>query len=243
MEEEKKETIVLSDMETRVREIQTPSSLPRIAFSIKKTERVVSAIHLLTDRLDASNSFKEHIRNCSLSFLSLISYGTENESVRRQLSSLFSLIRVGNLSGFFSNSQADLINGELLQIWSAIRTDGVLEKPDLPRNFFDHSAGSQESFLSYKKINEPTPKKTSSNNTSIDPSKGQQKKKQFLATEHKSNLISSFMQKGNIYSIKDIANGVPSLGEKTIQRELLALALSGKVLKSGERRWSRYRLV
>ena len=51
------------------------------------------------------------------------------------------------------------------------------------------------------------------------------------------------MQKGNIYSIKDIANGVPSLGEKTIQRELLALALSGKVLKSGERRWSRYRLV
>ena len=120
MEEEKKETIVLSDMETRVREIQTPSSLPRIAFSIKKTERVVSAIHLLTDRLDASNSFKEHIRNCSLSFLSLISYGTENESVRRQLSSLFSLIRVGNLSGFFSNSQADLINGELLQIWSAI---------------------------------------------------------------------------------------------------------------------------
>ena len=43
-------------------------------------------------------------------------------------------------------------------------------------------------------------------------------------------------------TIKDISNKITDCSEKTIQRELTALVLEGKVKKKGERRWSRYSL-
>lgn len=46
-------------------------------------------------------------------------------------------------------------------------------------------------------------------------------------------------QQGPI-SIRDIAQAVPDVGSKTIQRELIALIKSGRLKREGDRRWSRY---
>lgn len=45
------------------------------------------------------------------------------------------------------------------------------------------------------------------------------------------------------FSIKDVSNRIINCSEKTIQRELVEMVNEGILLKSGERRWSRYSLV
>lgn len=41
-------------------------------------------------------------------------------------------------------------------------------------------------------------------------------------------------------SVKDISSEIPTVSEKTLQRELLAMVSEGLIKKEGERRWSRY---
>lgn len=57
-----------------------------------------------------------------------------------------------------------------------------------------------------------------------------------------SNIIETLKVGGSL-GIKDICLQLPEYSEKMVQRELLALVLSGRVRKEGEKRWSRYSLV
>lgn len=52
-------------------------------------------------------------------------------------------------------------------------------------------------------------------------------------------ILSTIKSKGES-SIKDLTDVIKGCSEKTIQRELIALVSSGDLLKTGERRWSRY---
>lgn len=52
-------------------------------------------------------------------------------------------------------------------------------------------------------------------------------------------ILSTIKSKGES-SIKDLTDVIKGCSEKTIQRELIALVNSGDLLKTGERRWSRY---
>jgi DeoR/GlpR family transcriptional regulator of sugar metabolism len=44
-------------------------------------------------------------------------------------------------------------------------------------------------------------------------------------------------------TIKDIAEVITDVSEKTIQRELNSLIEKGQVIRQGERRWSKYTLA
>jgi hypothetical protein len=55
-------------------------------------------------------------------------------------------------------------------------------------------------------------------------------------------IIEKIKEKGES-SIKDLTDVITGCSEKTIQRELIALVASGDLLKTGERRWSRYSIA
>jgi hypothetical protein len=61
----------------------------------------------------------------------------------------------------------------------------------------------------------------------------------------KDNIIRLIKEKGKgeELSIKDITSRFDNCGEKTIQRELAALVVSGVLKKTGDRRWSKYSLA
>ena len=66
-------------------------------------------------------------------------------------------------------------------------------------------------------------------------------RKKDIKADRRGAIIKLLKEKGDAgASIKDIAAAVPGCSEKTIQRELLFLAGEGVLVKSGERRWSRY---
>jgi DNA-binding transcriptional ArsR family regulator len=61
------------------------------------------------------------------------------------------------------------------------------------------------------------------------------------ATDRRGRIEAIVRDKGEV-TIKDISDVITDVSEKTIQRELIDMIAEGVVLKTGERRWSRYRL-
>ncbi len=55
--------------------------------------------------------------------------------------------------------------------------------------------------------------------------------------------ILSIIRVRKVVSIKDISDAITDCSEKTIQRELLDMIADNIIVREGERRWSRYRLV
>ena len=61
-------------------------------------------------------------------------------------------------------------------------------------------------------------------------------------SERQTLILSTISTRGES-SIKDLTGVIKGCSEKTIQRELIALVDSGSLLKTGERRWSRYSIA
>lgn len=61
-------------------------------------------------------------------------------------------------------------------------------------------------------------------------------------SERQTLILSTISARGES-SIKDLTDVIKGCSEKTIQRELIALVDSGSLLKTGERRWSRYSIA
>ncbi len=61
------------------------------------------------------------------------------------------------------------------------------------------------------------------------------------SSERRSIILNKVKEKPSI-NVRDLADSIPHVSEKTIQRELLAMVSEGILLKRGERRWSTYSL-
>lgn len=104
----------------------------------------------------------------------------------------------------------------------------------------DKSNGSASSALSSKSLMNATTSHPSANSTqngaqNINGAPGVKNDRQTL-------ILSTIRSKGES-SIKDLTDIIRGCSEKTIQRELIALVGSGDLLKTGERRWSRYSIA
>lgn len=64
-----------------------------------------------------------------------------------------------------------------------------------------------------------------------------------MRKNNRQEAIIKAIEKHGEVSIKDLVSVVKGCSEKTIQRELILLVSSGVLLKTGERRWSRYSII
>ena len=55
-------------------------------------------------------------------------------------------------------------------------------------------------------------------------------------------ILGIIKDKGQV-TIKDVSTAITDVSEKTIQRELMSLISEGRIVKEGERRWSKYSLL
>jgi DeoR/GlpR family transcriptional regulator of sugar metabolism len=62
-------------------------------------------------------------------------------------------------------------------------------------------------------------------------------------SNNRQELIYRIIKQSGPLSIKDIAQNVPGVSSKTVQRELVSLVQSGRLKREGDRRWSRYSAV
>ncbi len=219
-------------------------------YIVKKTEKIASAIYLITEVIKDSDFLKWEIREEAIH---LVSYSmTMNSTVpadrdcvyRTTVSSvekLISLITIAQLSLVISRMNSSIMLDELKVLIDVLNKDNketqnisgyILSNSFFTDDFVEvHSNGQND--------NKNTSRANINNIYSTNLSKDSNKEIKKIRQENIINLL----KKDSNLSIKDFSKVIKDCSEKTIQRELTDLMERGIVKKVGERRWSTYSLV
>ncbi len=233
-----------------------------LQYIFKKTEKITSAIYMISGLLKDSEPLKWELREHGVELLNSSFTASSSLPVDRNfvVQSLFtaaletiSLLNIARTSNLISPMNHSVLVREIDQVLALLR-DRLAENAEnaglvLSESFFK----TPDLFNKDFRTNTPsytnkTPTSYSSLSRTVSPVKplkdgtvqGQSgvKVKKSLRQE---NILSMLKGQSNL-TIKDFSNVMKDCSEKTIQRELIDLVKSGLVKKEGERRWSKYSL-
>jgi len=183
----------------------------------KKTEKLTSALYLVTNFLSDNDPIKWKIREKALDILFFAT--RDHPQVLSHITDLIRLIDVVVLDRQISAMNFGLLRQEYSRLYELIQNQvkivsesmasGLLPSPVVVGRLFPEKALKSTLF------------KTRSKN------------------ERQSVILQS-LTAGAWSAIKDIVKKLPNLSSKTIQRELNVMTEAGLIKRIGERRWSRY---
>ena len=217
----------------------------------QRAERLVAALHLLTNHIAESEPSREATRRAGIDLLScVLDLRDEMRSPRSGrfqsavslIRELISLVRTLCISGFISPHNADIVVESLDELGnfltasqrSTLSESVVLNKADLV------SGGFGGASISDIKDRQDVKDRNQSSGTSTIRQDSGNAGAELLRRE--TAIIEVLRSKGQL-GIKDISANLPEYSEKMIQRGLAHLTTQGKVKKAGSKRWSRYSLA
>jgi hypothetical protein len=207
-------------------------------FIYKKTEKLATALYMVTNLFSDSEPMKWTLRTKVSNLLSFvigfkdILQSREDEfinEVKTKVLEIVSLLEVSSRSGLVSQMNFSILRSEfvyMLDFLSHFRKVAT-HHMDLKENFFE------------------IPKTSGAPSSGQSGSQGNNGQSNVLDAHkrtNRQNIIINLLKKKTDLTIKDIAQTINDCSEKTIQRELISLITSGLVQKTGERRWSKYSL-
>ncbi len=208
-------------------------------FVAKKTEKLASAVYLITNLLSDNEPMKWTLRRKVSELLSfIVTYKDIRQSEltnfinnsRTRISEIVSLLEVSFLAGLVSRMNFSIIKQEFSNLLTALKNDHKTDSTDgiIPTTFFNIpnrilGSGSEKNLYLIK------------------DSMGIKDTTAFKSNNRQS-IILGMLRKKKELNIKDIAVIIKDVSEKTIQRELISLIEAGIINKIGERRWSKYSL-
>ena len=208
---------------------------------INKSEKLASAIYLITGFFNDQERLKWKLRSLASEFISLAvslkdDLFKEKEATVLETRSLIlkitRLLSVAKNVGLISVENHDLMQGEFLK---------YVDMLNYPVNISD--------FLNTES---PRPKIKELSGNLMIKDKSEYKLadkflKEFGAISVKKNtrqsVIIGILKRKKEVMIKDVSPLISGCSEKTIQRELSAMVRSGIIKRVGEKRWSRYSLA
>jgi hypothetical protein len=225
---------------------------PHLAYLYKKTEKLVSALYLLSSFISDKEPIKWQMREEGVNLLSQSLCLSDRMSSERMLAytnfistglKFLSFLEVSFLGGIISEMNYTVLKYEfesLIKFVESKETMGSVKGLIFPEHFFavqdDYSApvpnvlskgqGAVSDRMSIKKTTE-----------TVRTSEVKQKDK-----SNRQEVIINLLKKGGELSIKDFTSSIKDCSEKTIQRELVLLVSKGLIKKAGDKRWSRYSL-
>ncbi len=225
-------------------------------FVFKKTEKLASAVYIVTNLFPENEPMKWTLRKKIGELLSfIVNYknisGSEEldfvYNVKSQVLELVSLLEMSFHGGLISNMNFSILKQEfssLTDTFSAVETTPKETfYAQIPKAFFD--ASHEE----YKVHNNTKNYYTEPLNSTSRTSQFETKSRNILPNSgslkrsNRQNIVLSLLKKKKELTIKDISEVIKDCSQKTIQRELISFISLGAVKRIGERRWSRYSLV
>lgn len=208
----------------------------------QKSQKIVSALYLITDHIKDSDVIKWEIREDGISLISnslLLNtvYPSDKENAYKtiilNLEKIISLLNVSLISSVISNMNATIMIHELesLLLFVEKESKGNL----LPGYILSDSFFSDEKVIK-KDVSSGKGHDLQSKTNTITSQNPANK------TVSRKDSILAILRTNSNLTIKDFAKVIKDCSEKTIQRELIALVKSGVVKRVGERRWSTYSL-
>jgi len=247
---------------------KTIANKPTYEYINKKTEKIVTALYMVTDCMDYDDAIKHKLRQNGVELLSdiyklSIPYPVDKHmqvsmSIAR-IYELLSLIEIGNTIGFVSDMNTNILKREFLGLITEIEAyqpkdkhasftinESMLEVPraTLEETSFSHNiSGSVFNTSLFGKGHIKDKRTNEFSNQITTPSYRTPLLHKEGNREDRINKILSLIKDKSEVSIKDISSVFTDCSEKTIQRELNSLVSKGQIKKIGAKRWSRYQAV
>lgn len=236
----------------------------------KKTEKLVTALYMVTDCMDTDDALKGKLRLLGVELLSDIYKLSTISSVDKHLhistflvhiDEILSFVEISYTMGFISEMNTIIIKKEFMILVGELEN---LEEKDKHFSFaLDEQMFSFPGNHSYKQDLAESgikDKKTLSDSMSFINNRSPLQSFKSNKVNHSvfnlndkkdriEKILNLIKEKKNLsigqvgISIKDISNSFTDCSEKTIQRELNSLVLKGQIKKTGAKRWSRYQAI
>lgn len=246
---------------------------PFYEFVNKKTEKIITALYLVSDCMDNSDPIREKLRLIGVRLMSDIYHLSVASPVDRQteialplsnISEIISLLKVSFMVGFISEMNALILQDELVKLATQLRESINQDKNyllSLDSKMFavepivsskDNSRNNQLNMGSNLALNNSFYKghkldvSFMNNLSPLEDDVSNSKKTQRSSPSERNNRrekILSLIKNKKDISIKDISSSFPDCSEKTISRELNVLISKGHIKKTGAKRWSRYQIA
>ncbi len=233
-----------------------------LIYIFKKTEKITSALYLVSGLLKDNEPLKWELRDrgmglLSSSFIASSSMpGDKSSTIQSLFSSALetlSILNVAKISNLITDMNYKLLVREIDGIVSLLK-DRLAQNAEnagyvLSESFFRTPDLFSSGFKNASRSN--TYNTSSVSDRSVHPSglSNKAKLKDSASTvdtrvkkSQRQEVIVSLLQKNPSLTIKDFSKIIKDCSEKTIQRELSELVAQNVIKKEGERRWSRYSL-
>ncbi len=239
---------------------------------LKKTEKIVSAVYLITSFFDDKEPLKWKLRTLGSNLLSASIFVKDNPpsvsdravvDIQNTILEIDSLFLIAKRTSLVSEMNHEILSHELNKFINSIsdptRIFEETRQGLLSKDFFGSSISDNSYISEFKKS--PNIKDKNEEIKQID--KGHKIEEGLLPavnikTESKDlkdysvvavkkntrqSIIINLLKRKKEIMIKDVSPLIDGCSEKTIQRELMAMVHSGTLRKTGEKRWSRYSLA
>ncbi len=235
-----------------------------VEFVIKKTERIAYGVYLLSNFIPVSDALNSDLKKTTHTLLRLVSRFPQTTGIKvnqidlihGSLQYLSSLLSLAFISGYFSESNVEIVKNEInylhkhieeLSTKTASDTGHVQIKTELfvvgqhknPKPKVEH----REVVKDKDSVLAAPVKKMSFIKDTPKPVTQRAVKAPEDSREDRDEKVLSVIRDKGVVSIKDITSVIFDVSEKTIQRTLQTLIDKGQIKKEGERRWAKYRLV
>jgi len=231
---------VLSDKNIRTQPFGANVAAER---AYARAERIAAAFHLVTNHIPEQEPLRIQVRQSALALIALILEGRDvmrvgesrsNVELVATIRRLISAARLLAVSGYVSIQNADVLVDALDDLAAyilAARRTNLSETIAFSREEF-LGAGGQA--IEHKGQSQRSVKDRASR--APLPSRADR------SSARRESILAVLSSQGAV-GIKDIAAQLPEYSDKMIQRELKTLVGAGKVVKSGSKRWSMYKLA
>lgn len=206
------------------------------SFAVLKTEKLASALYMITGFVSESDPLRTRLRTCALDLVSCVTDGkkegrsADHERFGARCLEIGSMLCMAERAGLISPMNSKVLCEEYATLGSFVELhrdqvfgDHIDISAEIPASPPRHALRAQGRVPVVQKSH--VPKKTSN----------------YKRHQNRRQLILSLFNKKDKINVKDASVAIEGCSEKTIQRELTAMVNEGVLLKEGERRWSVYK--
>ncbi len=207
-------------------------------YVIQKTQKIVSAMYLITDIIKDSDAIKWEIREEGITMVSnslmiSSSFPVEKDHATKlfltSLEKIIIFLNISLTSYLISKMNASIVIHEIESLIHFINKE----------NKENHLSGY---ILSDTFFAQELEAKNDKGQDSLLRTITEENSKKIPKSNDRKDSIISMLKKDSNLTIKDFAKVIKDCSEKTIQRELISLVKKGIIKRIGERRWSTYSL-
>ncbi len=207
-------------------------------FITQKTQKIVSALYLITDIIKDNDIMKWEIREEGVLMVSKClmidtSFPVEKDHATKlflaSLEKVILFLNISQTSFLISKMNTSIVIAEIESLIHFITKEN--KENSLPGYILSDNFFAQELESKNDKGQDLLLKTFSKDDSKIMPK----------SSDRKDSIIGLLKKDSNL-TIKDFTKVIKDCSEKTIQRELISLVKKGVVKRMGERRWSTYSL-